>query len=511
MRLRPLTLLVGRNSSGKSSFLRFLPLLRQSVEAPTTGPIQWYGDYVDFGGFGETVSSFADGGPIRFGFSLQLRPDVILARMRHQRYLPARTFKNAGLRNAIDCVVAFTIVPDAKDNSITRCRSIAIDIAGHTIELAIEGLDRVRHVVVNGQEPMRESYQDLRLKPGALLPLLYRRTRSQADDDSDLRYAASRPSRPLAIAPLVALLRPMFHGNTTSSTIGQVAHRVPLGTDQQILEFLQRLGHLGRQWASTVSALPVSGRRFGNIRNLLLANSLGAIIHEIDRQLWIFATGIRYVKPVRATAQRYYRPQDFAVGEIDPAGKNFAMFLRSLTDAERGDFNDWMSTELDWTIGTSLAGGHVSLSINDRGSNSHNLTDVGFGFSQLLPVIAQLWFMQRPRFHQRFAHSPEVTFAIEQPELHLHPGLQARLADILIRAINSAQGRGISLRVVAETHSEALINRLGQRIASGKFSPDDAAVVLFEPDGSSGVSTVSTATFRRDGFLENWPFGFFEP
>ena len=52
--LRPLTILVGRNSSGKSTFLRILPLLRQSVEARTTGPIQWYGDYVDFGGFEET-------------------------------------------------------------------------------------------------------------------------------------------------------------------------------------------------------------------------------------------------------------------------------------------------------------------------------------------------------------------------------------------------------------------------------------------------------------------------
>ena len=46
VKLRPLTVLVGRNSSGKSSFLRFLPLLRQSVEARTSGPIQWYGNYV---------------------------------------------------------------------------------------------------------------------------------------------------------------------------------------------------------------------------------------------------------------------------------------------------------------------------------------------------------------------------------------------------------------------------------------------------------------------------------
>ena len=69
---RPLTILVGRNSSGKSSFLRFLPLLRQSLETRTTGPIQWYGDYVDFGGFEETHSTFSADDEMRFGFRTTL-------------------------------------------------------------------------------------------------------------------------------------------------------------------------------------------------------------------------------------------------------------------------------------------------------------------------------------------------------------------------------------------------------------------------------------------------------
>lgn len=51
--LKPITVLIGKNSSGKSTFLRSLPLLRQSVEAHTTGPILWYSSYVDFGAFSE--------------------------------------------------------------------------------------------------------------------------------------------------------------------------------------------------------------------------------------------------------------------------------------------------------------------------------------------------------------------------------------------------------------------------------------------------------------------------
>ena len=58
--LSPITLLVGENSSGKSTFLRAFPLLKQSISKRTSGPILWAGDvddYVDFGSFEETVTN----------------------------------------------------------------------------------------------------------------------------------------------------------------------------------------------------------------------------------------------------------------------------------------------------------------------------------------------------------------------------------------------------------------------------------------------------------------------
>jgi predicted ATPase len=67
---KPITLLLGANSSGKSTFLRFLPLLKQSTEARTTGPILWNGRLVDFGSFEEAVTYDTDA--IYFGFSVDL-------------------------------------------------------------------------------------------------------------------------------------------------------------------------------------------------------------------------------------------------------------------------------------------------------------------------------------------------------------------------------------------------------------------------------------------------------
>ena len=185
------------------------------------------------------------------------------------------------------------------------------------------------------------------------------------------------------------------------------------------------------------------------------------------------------------------------------------MFLRSLTETERQDFERWTSEELGWKIVTRLAGGHVSLRIQEKGARSYNLTDVGFGFSQVLPVLAQLWFMQRARRRRRYVH--HMTFAIEQPELHLHPALQARLSDMFIRAVTSVRRSRIGLTAIVETHSEAIVNRIGQQIASGNLAPDDATVVLFDSVGPNGASRVKIANFDSRGFLRNWPFGFFEP
>ena len=508
--MRPLTVLVGRNSSGKSSFLRFLPLLRQSIEARTTGPIQWYGDYVDFGGFDETVSSFSDKKEMRFGFRLSLDHRA-LRQYRVGRFAPFRV--RHGQSNSTTptwCDVILTIIPDPRDNSVTRFQSITFKAAGHAVHFDIESTTGIANVVINKQQMLGKTCHELNLSPGGLLPLIHRQPSSSKVGDTELRYARWAYSRSLAVDELVEVLRPMFHGRTIDKTIFRVANSIPFGTNEEIFSHLTGLGWPGKRWKESVGHLRLSSVRFKRIRDLVVANSLGAIIAELDRQLCGFATGVSYAKPVRATAERYYRQQGLAVDEVDPEGRNLAMFLRSLTEAERQHFERWTSEELGWKIVTRLAGGHVSLRIHERGARSYNLTDVGFGFSQVLPVLAQLWSMQHGRRRRR-RYADHMTFAIEQPELHLHPALQARLADVLIRAISSAHGKTKGLTTIVETHSEAIVNRIGQQIASGNLAPDDATVVLFDMEGPDGASRVTIAAFDSRGFLRNWPFGFFEP
>lgn len=128
--------------------------------------------------------------------------------------------------------------------------------------------------------------------------------------------------------------------------------------------------------------------------------------------------------------------------------------------------------------------------------------DVGVGISQLIPVIVHA------------LAEKGAAIAVEQPELHLHPALQAKLGDLFIE---SAIGRGNTL--ILETHSEHLILRLLRRIREttegelpdGKFAltPDQICVLYVEP-GEQGSKIMELPVTPDGDFSRPWPKGFFE-
>lgn len=119
------------------------------------------------------------------------------------------------------------------------------------------------------------------------------------------------------------------------------------------------------------------------------------------------------------------------------------------------------------------------------------ISDVGFGVSQILPVITLCYYAPKGS-----------TLIVEQPEIHLHPSVQAGLADIFIDAIKI---RG--LQVIVESHSEYFIKRLQRRIAEGSFENTDAS--LFFCNNSNNKSNIENLKINIFGAIENWPQNFF--
>ena len=138
----------------------------------------------------------------------------------------------------------------------------------------------------------------------------------------------------------------------------------------------------------------------------------------------------------------------------------------------------------------------------------HNLVDVGFGYTQLLPIIVLIWksvYTGSSRIGGTRRFSKKV-IVIEQPELHLHPKMQMLFADMLVRILQTTE-KG-KFRFVIETHSETIINRIGELLSEGnKFTKEDVNVVLFHKEDNG--SSVTIANYDDEGFLNNWPIGFF--
>ncbi len=119
------------------------------------------------------------------------------------------------------------------------------------------------------------------------------------------------------------------------------------------------------------------------------------------------------------------------------------------------------------------------------------ITDIGFGVSQILPVLVLCFY------------APEgSTIILEQPEIHLHPAVQSGLADVLIDAHKK---RGV--QILLESHSEHLLYRLQRRVAEEKIT--DRELGLYFCKAYGGHSNLTPLNIDPFGVIHNWPEDFF--
>ncbi|HGY1008879.1 TPA: DUF3696 domain-containing protein [Aeromonas salmonicida] len=125
------------------------------------------------------------------------------------------------------------------------------------------------------------------------------------------------------------------------------------------------------------------------------------------------------------------------------------------------------------------------------------ITDVGFGVSQVLPALVQAFYCP-----------PNSTIWMEQPEIHLHPQVQAELADVFISATQAREnGKERHVQLIVESHSEHFLNRLQLRVAEGVVAPEDVAVYFCRRAGAT--TELEPLRLNMFGEIENWPENFF--
>lgn len=125
------------------------------------------------------------------------------------------------------------------------------------------------------------------------------------------------------------------------------------------------------------------------------------------------------------------------------------------------------------------------------------LTDIGFGVSQVLPVLVQCFYAEAGS-----------TVILEQPEIHLHPAVQTDLADLFIEAVQARErGEDRNLQLIVESHSEHFLRRLMRRVAEGRIAPDSLALYFCRPTGAG--SRIEPLQVDLFGNILNWPDDFF--
>jgi len=428
--LRAVTLLFGRNSSGKSALIRALRLLKQSLYAsPSNGPLVFVGEEgLDQGSFLETVHNQRVDEPMVFHFRCQLGKGLdglieIVNRYRQQQGEVLLSLKEIEESDWVDFSLGFKWDEKKHQSRLAFVRMDCSQVWGVTEPVFV------------------------------------------GEIDVSARFQISNDF----------LLGPL-NGNSMWATASL----------KSVAGFLPTL---------TGSQLP-DQENWQVLKEFFLVQSW---IDDLQESIRHFLESINYLGPIRPEPQRVYTLDVLSRQRLLQRGLSFwlAFLLDQVRSEQLIEIDEWLQR---LGLGRKIkrqkekySSEAVTISevmVHEGKANSAiNLTDMGYGASQVLPVIALSVLAKEGSL-----------VIIEQPELHLHPSAQAKLADLFIQvAIRK------NVRLIIETHSEHLYLRLRRRMAESKVGIISTQADQYLPEGALGVYFVD----RQEGisFVEEIEIG----
>jgi len=451
--LRPITLLFGRNSSGKSAFIRALLLLGQSLSSEPDGGALLFvkDDGYDFGSYHEIVRDHIGDRDISFWFKLRFEESK------------GNSGNNWFSKRALDGVNHFTVPAHIEPQyrpvtqTVTVRLILGFDNERWTHLKALDILDKEGNII------LRTS----RYNPdhGYKNPWRF---------ESDYFDPGNPDGSPTDIWSSIE----MFTKNGFLPNI-------------RLSEGALNRPHEAEYEEDEIEESPDLGMDFQNAWLILRG------IRNSVRRLLVDSTN--YLGPLRSAPQRFYYVAGQSVGSLE-RGK---YFVRNLVKADASSLeaiNQWLKAS-----GTSC---QLQLQPLDERKTlyelrlqelsedhsikvSANIREVGFGITQMLPIITQAVLAQ-----------PGDMLIIEQPELHLHPRAQTELGNLFIAIAQSG------VNCIIETHSEHLLLRLQKQIAKTSVGDFDAAIPgqMLLP-GQVGVYFVHRSDTSTATQIEIGPFG----
>lgn len=501
--LRPITLLFGRNSSGKSAIIRALLLLRQSLRTNNGQPLEFDAhNGANLGSFERMIRDRKvneDSGQLRrmtFGFRCEIGED------------PLKDLRPPELTDQFaDCADLILSFQWNKNKVEPASLSLQTPFAVRTDQPEKRTILEAEYLGDEGGQPdwfLSSNFYDLHFpyqefpwpeEPTWAPSLKILRFLDLAAEDSR-QYLPNKVDRPIVNKNEDSFLPVLIATNRDEIRASQK------GDD--------------RLWITEDQA----SRDVTEVLNIFIACS--NVIRE-----WLGEGVIRHLGPIRFAPRRAYLFRDLSRHEWDDTGQKAILDFAVMKLAQENPYSEVGSRVNEWferlelgkelhvdpirPSGSEPAEGFRIEIYEGRDQPDFNLRDVGYGASQVLPVVLQALF------------APLGSFVIvEQPELHLHPEAQAKLADLFIESVNETRDeKGQASRFyLLETHSETLFLRLRVGLAKTtagtvkrgfSLKPEDLICHFVERrDRAKGVSTLEPMRFLDKGEYENEPDGFVE-
>lgn len=519
-----LNILIGKNSSGKSSLLRFFPLMKQTFSHDTSEPILWYSpEYVDFGEFHDVVGSNKDK-PITFNYNFMVSPTLLVP-----TFVNSIRFTSS---EEIDSILS------AKDYHNTQSKelSLKIDILkdyipkivlsflGVEIEIISNKRNEVLSFSVNGKSVYKKDEENKTLRVLGRKRKLLPQFRvidmsSSLNNEKTIQAFTNGISGDFNANFIYPLLESLMWKDSKEEILINESRinsmLLPTFFEMDRKKIFDKIIKILNEDPNRPFLYEEKEHHYliEDFVDLYLSSLINKLMIMSEKYLSEYFSRVVYIAPLRASVMRYYRMQGISVSEMDSTGANIPMIIANMRASDLSSFQKWTKENFGFKIQREPSHGHISVLIQFEDESPRNIIDLGFGYSQLLPIVVAIWSTlnkNRNRLGYKSNYDIPYTIVIEQPELHLHPAMQADFIDVCIQIIqNNVQKGNSNIRFIIETHSEAIINRIVESIKKERLHYQEP--IIHVVNSKNNKSYVQSIRFDEDGDFLDWPIGFFSP
>jgi len=464
--IKPLTLIFGPNSSGKSSLIRSLLLSKQSLggDSPYSSRrigFEYEGEATSLASFANVVYKHDEKSTFVVELALSCGPNRKMAearRMLREREYGLGSYVMVDLESSVEKITSSWEV--SKEKPVANCK-ISVKFIEQAAPLEIE-FKLENSEISNDKISINYGFTIKNLE--IFLNLIESRVPSADKAFIQDEY-------------VLADVREVIPGND------EAEHG---SFRSKFREEIENIDHLMEDLVfdvidNFVRITPASAREsiFGQNLSQLLSYQQAVVKRHLR--------GVKHIGPLREISQRLTYAagsilaldEDSSEVQATPVENEVSNWLYELTDGR------YRLSPIESYLGQARFLGALKSKIltDTKTGTPVTFQDVGVGLSQVLPILELISGAAPKREH---------TLLIEQPELHLHPKMQANLVDLFIKFI---QNDPMERCIISETHSEAMLLRVQKRIREGSLDPSLVQIIYVDQTPESPESNRGEGNF----------------